>query len=36
VARGELKATETHETLGKVSAPAAAPSKPRGKSRPAA
>ena len=36
VARGELKATETHETLGKVSAPASAPSKPRGKSRPAA
>jgi CBS domain-containing protein len=34
--RAELKATETHETLEKVSEPSAAPSKPRGKSRPAA
>ena len=36
VSRGEVKATETHETLQMVSAPAAAPSKPRAKSRPAA
>jgi CBS domain-containing protein len=36
VGRGELKAAETHETLQKVSAPAAAPSKPRAKARPAA
>ena len=36
VRRGEVKATETHETLQKVSAPAAAPSKPRARSRPAA
>ena len=36
VNRGEVKATESHETLQKVSAPAAAPSKPRARSRPAA
>jgi hypothetical protein len=34
--RAELKATETQETLEKVSEPSAAPSKPRAKSRPAA
>jgi CBS domain-containing protein len=36
VGRAELKTTETHDTLEKVSAPAPAPSKPRAKSRRAA
>jgi CBS domain-containing protein len=36
VGRGELKTSETHATLEKISAPSKAPSKPRGKSRPAA
>jgi CBS domain-containing protein len=36
VARGEIKATETHETLKRVSAPTSEPSKPRARSRPAA
>jgi CBS domain-containing protein len=36
VERAELKATETHETLKRVSTPAATPSKPRARSRPAA
>lgn len=36
VSRGEIKMTETHETLKKVSAPTSQPSKPRARSRPAA
>jgi CBS domain-containing protein len=36
VSRGEIKTTETHETLKKVSAPTSQPSKPRARSRPAA
>ena len=36
VERAELKATETHETLKRVSTPTATPSKPRGRSRHAA
>ena len=36
VERAELKATETHETLKRVSVPTEAPSKPRARSRPAA
>src|SRR5215831_1418489 len=36
VSRADLKVTETHDTLKKVSAPAREPSKPRAKSRPAA
>jgi CBS domain-containing protein len=33
VGRGDVKATETHDTLERVSAPSAQPSKPRSKSR---
>lgn len=33
VGRGEIKTTQTHETLKQVSAPSGAPSKPRAKSR---
>jgi CBS domain-containing protein len=36
VGRGEVKTSETHDTLKKVSEPASAPSKPRGKSKRAA
>jgi CBS domain-containing protein len=36
VSRGEIKTTETHDTLKKVSAPAAEPSKPRARSKHAA
>ena len=36
VGRGELKTTETHQTLQEVSAPTAVPSKPRARSRRAA
>jgi len=36
VGRGEIKATEIHETLKRVSAPTSQPSKPRARSRPAA
>jgi len=36
VERAELKATETHETLKRVSSPSEAPSKPRARSREAA
>ena len=35
VGRAEIKTAETHETLKKVSAPTAQPSKPRARSRPA-
>jgi CBS domain-containing protein len=36
VERGEIKATEVHETLKTISAPTGQPSKPRAKSKPVA